>query len=242
MSDAIASRLRLLLNGNNWFNPSLKDALTNAAPLMPSGADLQVELLITKDGTALFDYTNCASVTIELATRTSPLNTSVIFSKTIAVDNITTAATLADFNNGSDQAIKTVIENAYTQLGLNKSDTTYTLCIFTTSTDDPARQQPLLVQDIKVVDAGLPIGDPSLPLAFKVGSKLSFLCADAQTRDVMLVAGPGGRWTLNINQAGYNGAGQAVYSLFCGDGNFRDLKLVQQDGVWTLDVGQNGHS
>lgn len=242
MADQIASRLRLLLNASTWFNPSLKDAITSAAPVIPSGADLQVELLITKDGAVLFDYTNCASITIELADRTSPLNTSVIFSQTVVVAEITTGASLVDFNSGTAQAIKTVIGNAYTQLGLNKSSTQYTLCIFATSIDATAQQQPLLVQDITVVDAGLPIGNPSLPQSFRAGSKLSFLCADGQTRDVQFALMGNGRWALNVSQAGYNGAGQAVYSLYCTDGNWRDITLIQQDGVWTLDVGQTGHS
>lgn len=242
MSDAIASRLRLLLSSASWFNPALKDKLTGAPPVIPSGADLQVELLITKDGTALFDFTNCASITIELSARTSPLNASVIFSKTVAVDDIVAAASLVNFNAGTAEAIKAIIPNAYTQLGLNKSSTNYTLVIFATSTDVPARQQPLLVQDLTVVDAGLPIGNPSLPLTFKAGSKLSFVCADGQTRDVQFALMGNGRWSLNVSQNGYNGAGQAIYSLFCSDGNFRDLQLLQVQGVWTLDVGQNGHN
>ena len=242
MPDAIASRLRLLLNAQKWNRPALNDALTSAAPVVPSGADLQVELLITKDGAALFDYTNCASVTIELSTRISPLKNNVIFSTTIAVANITTAASLVNFQGGTAQAILTVIPNAYTQLGLNLSSTQYTLAIFATSIDATPQQEPLLVQDITVVDAGLPIGNPSLPISFKAGSKLDFVCSDAKTRSVTFFVMGNGRWTLDIEQAGHNGAGQNAYSIFCSDGQWRDLTVILAQGAWTIDVAQNGHS
>ena len=242
MPTQIASRLRLLLNAQKWNRPQLLDALTSAAPVIASGADLQVELLLTADGVALFDYTNVASITIELSQRQSPLTNNVIFSQTVAVDNITTAATLANFNAATAEAIKTIIPNANTQLALTSSFTSYTLAIFATSIDGTARQQPLLVMDVQVVDAGLPLGNPSLPIGFKVGSKVSFLCADALTRDVAFTLMGNGRWALQVEQAGHNGPGQTTYSLFCSDGNFRDLTVINVGGVWTLDVGQTGHS
>ena len=96
--------------------------------------------------------------------------------------------------------------------------------------------------DISAVDAGLPLANPSLPLPFKVGTKLPFVCSDAQTRDVTFFRMANGRWTLDVSQAGYNGPGQAAYSLFCADGLYRDLTLPLVQGIWTLDVGQAGHS
>jgi hypothetical protein len=238
----IASRLRLLLTAAKWNRPQLTDALTNAAPVIPSGADVQVELLLTKDGVALFDYTNVASVTIELSARSSPLNNAVIWSQAVNIASINTGATLANFQGGTDQAILTVIPNANTQLGLNQQSTNYTLVIYATSTDATPRQEPLLVMDLQVVDAGLPQTNPTLPATFKAGSYLPFVCSDGKTRNVTFNLMPNGRWALDIQQAGYNGPGQAIYSLFCSDAQYRDLQVLLVQGVWTLDIGQNGHS
>jgi hypothetical protein len=241
----IASRIRPLLNAQKWLTAVL-DQITNAAPVIPSGADLQVEPFITADGTAPFDFTNVASVTLELTTRNSPFNNNILFTSTIAVAQIAINATLANFNAGTaaatGQQMTFIIPNAATQLGIGVTATQYTLCIYATSTDATPKQQPLLVMTIGTADAGLPQGAALLPLTFKAGSYLAFVCSDGKTRNLSFNQMPGGRWTLDVQQAGYNGPGQAIYSLFCSDGNFRDVQIINVQGVWTLDVGQNGHS
>ncbi|MGH7991435.1 MAG: hypothetical protein ACREDS_14765, partial [Limisphaerales bacterium] len=119
---------------------------------------------------------------------------------------------------------------------------TYFLAIYAVTTDATPRKIPFLSAQIKIADSGLPILNPTLPQPFKAGTKLSFTCADAQTRDVTIAAAPNGRWTLDIGQVGYNGAGQATYSFYCADGQWRDLTLILEQGTWTLDIAQNGHS
>ncbi|HEV2691937.1 MAG TPA: hypothetical protein VG347_03500 [Verrucomicrobiae bacterium] len=242
----IADRLRLLLNSQKWNRPGVTDIITAATPVIPSGSDLQIELFITADGTVPFDFTNVASVTVALCLRASPLNNNIVFQQAIAVAGIATGATLAAFQGGAaaatGQQITLTLPNAVTQLGLTSSNTQYTLVVYATSTDATAKQQPLLVQDITSADAGLPVGNPALPVGFKLGNKMSFLCADGKTRDVTLALLNNGRWTIDVSQAGYNGAGQALFSLFCSDGNFRDLTVQLVQGEWTIDINQNGHA
>ena len=242
----IADRIRLLLNAQKWNRPGIPDQITTAVPVLPVGSDLQVEIFITADGVTPFDFTNVASVTFALCNRVAPLANNILFQATIAVANIATAATLAQFQAGTSagtgQQITLAILNAITQISIAGSATNLTLVVYATSTDATAKQQPLLVQDITTADAGLPIGNPSLPVTFKVGSKISFLCSDTQTRDVTLVKMNNGAWTLNVAQAGYNGPGLTVYSVYCSDGNYRDLTVQLVQGEWTLDIAQNGHS
>jgi hypothetical protein len=242
----IASRIRLLLNAQKWNAGQLTDQITLAAPVIPSGADLQLELFLTLDGTTVFDFTNVGSVTIELSTSTSPINNNIVWSQAINIANITTNATLANFQNGTSaatgQQITALIPNALTQLGLNNQGTNYKLVVYATSTDATPRNQPLLVTSISTVDAGLPQTNPTLPATFKAGSYLPFVCSDGKTRNVTFNLMPNGHWALDIEQAGHNGPGQAIYSLFCSDAQYRDLQVLLVQGVWTLDIGQNGHS
>lgn len=75
-----------------------------------------------------------------------------------------------------------------------------------------------------------------------MAGKIPFVCSDLKTRDLAVVAGPGGAWITQVDQAGYNSPGQARVALYCADGVFRDLALQLQDGAYVLAVDQNGHS
>jgi hypothetical protein len=241
MSTVIASRVRALLNAQKWNRPALNDALTGAAIVIPSGADLQFEFLLTEDGVNLFDYTNAASVTVELSARANPLNNNVVFAQQVAIAAIQTAVTVAQFQAGSAPAVLVQVPNTSTQLAITSSATNYTLAVYVTSVDTPPKNRPVLLLDVQVVDADLPIAHPALPVAFKAGTRLPFVCADGQTRDVTVVQAANGRWTLNISNP-YNGPGQTAYSFFCSDNLFRDVTCVLSDGAWTLDINPAGHS
>jgi len=236
----IANRLRWLINAQKWNSPQVNDALTSAPLAIPTCGDLSVELLITEDGTNLFDYTNVANLTLEISTRNYPLNSNVVVAQQILVESISTGCTVANFNNGSAQAIQFVIPNAQMQL-LVSGQTNYILAIYAESTDIPVKRRALCVVIVSVVDADLPAANPALPITFKIGNKMSFLCSDGQTRDVNIVQTPNGKWTLQIG-AGYNGFGQGTISIFCSDNLWRDLTVILVDGVWVIDIGQAGHN
>jgi hypothetical protein len=241
MPAVIASRIRALINAQQWNRPQLTDALTGAAIVIPSGADLQFELLLTEDGVNLFDYTNAASVTVELSARANPLNNNVVFAQQTPITAIQTAVTVAQFLAGTQQAVLLQVPNTSTQLAVTSGATSYTLAIYVTSTDSPPKNRPILILDIQAVDADLPLANPALPPGFKIGTKMPFVCADGQTRDATVAQAPNGRWTLNLGNP-YNGPGQGTYSFFCNDNLYRDVTCVLSDGVWTLDINPAGHS
>ena len=244
MAATIAQRIRLLLDAQKWNQPSnLVDQLTGVAPIIASGADLQFEFEIQDGAPTLLDYGNVASVVVELTANSSPRNNNIIFSQALAVANITTAYTLANFLSGAGQACLILVPNASSQIALTSSSSNYVLAVYAVSTDATAKNRPILLLNIQVVDAGLPTPNPVLPQPFKVGTKLSFVCGDGLTRDLTIGAGPiGGQWVSQINQVGYNGPGQALFSLYCADGSWRDLSLQLQDGFYVLAINQNGHS
>ena len=241
MAKPIAQRIRLLLDSEAWNRPAMIDQLTNLAPVIASGADLQFEMFICTDNPGLFDYTNCASITLELSAKSNPLINNVLFSQQVVVASINTACTLANFNAGTDQAITLLVPNANTQLAVTAPSASYTLAIYATSNDATPKLQPILVMDLNAVDAGLPLENPALPQIFKVGSSVPFVCSDGKTRNVTMQLTPNGKWTIAIG-ASYNGPGQQTYSLYCSDGLFRDLTVIQADGYWTVDINQAGHS
>ena len=251
----IAQRIRLLLDAQKWNQPQLTELLTADVPVIAAGADLQFELELQDGAGVLLDYTNVASVVVQLSANTSPRNNNIIYTASLAVANIKTTCSLSDFNGyvGLLQAVLIVIPNAQTQIALSGPSAVYWLTVYATSTDPTAKDRPILSAPIQVVDAGLPTPAPSLTQAMKVGGKLPFVCSpanggDGLTRDLTIGPGPmAGQWVTKINQAGYNGPGQVAYSFYCdpaagGDGLFRDLTLQLQDGYYTLAINQNGHS
>lgn len=245
MATPILNRIRLAIIAQQWNRPSLVDALTNKAPVFPANGDLSIELLITEDGVNLFDYSEVSDITAEISTRTNPLNQNIVVSQQVLVGSIVTGCTLAAFTAGATtftQAVQIIIPNAMLQLLMTSGTTNLTLAIYADSTDAVTRRRSLLVMDLQAIDADLPSANPNLPPTFKLGNKMSFLCSDGLTRDMTITQTPNNRWTININQAGYLGAGQTVYSLFCSDNLFRDLTLQFEGGAWTLDVNQAGHS
>ena len=231
---------------NNWAAGTPLDAGTGAAVVIPTGADLLLQMFFSQgaiaEGTKL-DYTHISTVYVALQSTNNPHNGTVYWTKSIAGADINGACTVANWQAGSDQQIALAIPSALNAFQAPAGAQNYWLVIYGITDDATPRQIIFCATQVQVKDSGLPIGVPTLPQTFKVGSKVSFVCADTQTRDVQFVKLGNGRWSLDVSQAGYNGAGQAVYSIFCAaDGLFRDLSLINAGGVWTLDVGQNGHS
>ena len=237
--------IRFATDINSWKSAVPLDANTSAAVLIPTGADLTFQLFFSQgaisDATRI-DFSNIATVYVVLQSTNSPHNGTIYWSKSIANADINNACTVANWQAGTDQQISLAIPNALNAFQAPQGSQNYWLVIYGVTTDATPKQIVLCASQVAVVDSGLPIGAPTLPVTFKAGTKLSFVCSDGQTRDISFFHMGNGRWNLDILQAGYNGAGQAVYSLYCPDGQYRDLTMVSVQGVWTLDVGQAGHS
>ena len=185
------------------------------------------------------DLSIFSAISIQLQANLDPHNGTVYYAGSVAAANFQTATT-TNWQNGSAQQIKLLIPSA--QNIVPPSAEAFWLCIYgtVTATGDYVL---LFAANIAGADSGVPQGVPSLPVSFKAGTKLSFVCSDGLTRDLTVGAGPmAGQWVTQINQAGYNGVGQSAFSLYCSDGLFRDLTLQLQDGTWDLAINQNGHS
>jgi hypothetical protein len=224
------------------------DLESNLPIQIANGSDILIQWLasdgVLADGTVV-DFTNIDHVVFALQGSSNPHNSTTYWSYSVPFSNITNAVSAANWNNGSAQQISLAIPNSANSIGLlNNGSQAFWLCIYGVTKDATPKQVPYAVFPITVVDTGIPIANPALPQTFKIGSKIPFLCSDGLTRDVTLQK-VGSLWTLNVNQTGYNGAGQAIYSLFCptpGDNLYRDLSLIEVSGVWNLNIGQTGHS
>ena len=231
---------------NNWQNGTPLDANTGVAVVIPTGADLLMQMYFSQgaasDATAI-DYTNIAMVYVSLQSSNSPHNGTVYWNMSIANGDINNACSYANWLAGTNQQIQIAVPSAQNAFQAPQGQQQYWLVVYGVTNDATPKQIIFCATQVTVKDSGLPIGVPTLPQTFRVGTKLSFVCADGQTRDVTFTHLGNGRWALDVSQAGYNGAGQATYSLFCGaDGLYRDLQVINAGGAWTLDVGQNGHS
>lgn len=230
---------------NNWQNGTPIDAGTGVAVVIPTGADLLLQMFFSQGATAegtKLDYTHITTVYVALQSTGSPHNGTIYWSKSINNADINNACTFANWQAGTDQQLSLAIPSALNAFQAPQGSQNYWLVIYGFTDDATPRQIVFCATQVQVKDSGLPIGVPTIPQTFKVGNKISLVCADGKTRDVSFSQMGNGRWTLDIQQAGYNGAGQATYSLYCSDGLFRDLQVISVQGVWTLDIGQNGHS
>ena len=231
---------------NNWQNGTPTDAGTGQAVVIPTGADLNFQMFFSQGAASdanRVDYANIATVYVALQSTNSPHNGTVYWTVAIANANINNACTFANWQAGTDQQIQLAVASAQNAFQAPQGSQNYWLVVYGVTTDATPKQIIFCATQVQVKDSGLPIGVPTLPQTFKAGNKLSFVCSDGKTRDVVFNLMGNGRWALDVQQAGYNGGGQAVYSLFCAaDGLFRDLSVTQVQGIWTLDVGQNGHN
>lgn len=237
--------IRFATDITKWQNATPIDANTGGVVVIPTGADLTMQLMFSlgalSDANAI-DFTNIATVYVALQSNGSPHNGTIYWQQAIANGSINNGCTVANWLAGTDQQISLTVPNASNAFQASSGSQSYWLVIYALTNDATAKQIIFCAAQISVVDSGLPIGNPTLPQSFKVGTKLSFTCSDGQTRDLTFSKLANGRWSLDVSQAGYNGSGQAVYSFYCSDGSYRDLQVLLQQGMWTLDVGQNGHS
>jgi hypothetical protein len=237
--------IRFASDLNNWKAATPLDANTNAAVVIPTGADLLLQMFFSQgaasDATRI-DYTNIATVYVALQSTGSPHNGTVYWQQSIANAGINNACTYANWIAGTDQQISIAVPNASNAFQAPQGSQNYWLVIYGVTTDATPKQIVFCAAQVQVVDSGLPIGVPTLPVPFNVGNALNFVCSDGKTRSVTFLQLGNGRWSLDVEQGGHNGAGQATYSIYCPDGMWRDLQCINAGGAWTIDVGQNGHS
>ena len=208
--------IRFANNINQWSAGTPTDAGTGQAVVIPTGADLVLQMFFSQGALAedtKLDYANIATVYVALQTTGSPHAATVYWSKSIANDEINNACTATSWLAGTDEQIELAIPSALNAFQAPQGAQNYWLVIYGVTDEATPRQIVFCATQVQVKDSGLPIGVPTLPQAFKVGGKLSFVCADAQTRDVTFTLLGNGRWVLDVAQAGYNGAGQAVWAL-----------------------------
>ena len=236
--------IRFAADIDNWKSATPTDANTGLAVIIPSGADLLLQMFFSQgaisDATAL-DYTNIATVYVSLQSSNSPHNATIYWSASIANAAIT-ACPVANWLAGNGQHIQVAIPNAQNAFLATSSQQNYWLVIYGVTNDATPRQIIFAACQVTVADSGLPIAVPTLPQTFKVGTKVSFVCSDGLTRDLSMSKLGNGAWSLAVGQVGYNGGGQGTYSFFCADGLFRDLTVQLVQGVWTVDIAQGGHS
>ncbi|MCX6896331.1 MAG: hypothetical protein NTZ16_12700 [Verrucomicrobia bacterium] len=261
----LAQYFRLAINVEK---PSIAvvNALSNAAPVIATGAALEFDFAFSAgalaDGTIL-DLSVFDSIEVKIQAPGSPHASGVFIAASIAAANFQVLDTAAHWADGSKQQITVAIAAADNILQpTTGSSANYWLCIYGKLTAAsaaacvPVKEAgdavPLCFFQINVIDSGIPTAAAELPQHLKLGGKLPFICSpanggDGLTRDLILGPGPAGSWITQVDQVGYNGAGQAKYSFLCdvasgGDGLFRDVLLQLQDGQYVLAIDQDGHS
>jgi len=239
-----AQRVRFAADASQPFK-AVTDAITGAAISLPSGSALQIECLFyfqnQVDG-SLLDLTAYSQIVVQLQAKSDPHNGTVYYSGSVAAANFNNAATVETWAAGAAASAHIALFIPSALNVVPPGNTNYWLCVYGVSTDAAADPVLLCACNLSGKDSGIPTNAAAMALLLKMGAKIPFTCLDGQTRDLTIAAGPGGIWVTAINQAGYNGAGQAAYSVLCADALYRDLTLQLQDGSYTLAINQNGHS
>jgi len=237
-----AHRIRFAIDASNPMGQQPINVLNNRNIELPSGTSLQLELMFYFQALAdntLLDLTQFSQINIAFQDNADPHSGTVYYTGSVASANFVAAST-ANWLAGSAQQVTLNITSA--QNVVPPASSSWWLVIYGVSTDANADNVLLLACNINGRDSGIPTGASGLGAGFKAGTKLSFVCGDGLTRDLQIAAGPGGIWVTAINQVGYNGPGQAVFSLYCADGHWRDISLQNQSGNYVLAVNPNGHS
>ncbi len=238
-----AQRIRFAIDASNPFGANPLNLLNNAPISIPSGSSVQFELQFYFQNLAdatLLDLTQFSSIDISIQDNSDPHNATIYFTESVGSANFNTGATTAQWLAGTAQHITAPISSANNVIP--PAATSYWIVVYGISTDANADKVLLYASNIQGKDSGIPTALNPLSAGFKAGTKLSFVCSDGLTRDLDITPGPNGIWVTAVNQAGYNGAGQAIFSLYCSDGLWRDLTLQSQAGQWVLALNQNGHS
>ena len=253
-----AQRIRFACDASKPFAAAV-DANTGAAIVLPSGSALQLENIFyfgagaAIGDTNLLDLTVYSSIVVQLQDNADPHSGTVFYNGSLAAANFATPST-ANWIAGTGQHTLLVIPSA--QNIVPPAVTNYWICIYGVLAAGGSYVL-LSATNITGKDSGVPVAGATLPINLKLGGKLPFICSSANggdnlTRDLFLQPGPNaGQWITAINQVGYNGPGQALYSFYCdpangGDGLFRDVFLqaspVPGGVTYVLALNQNGHS
>ena len=252
MIQLTAQRIRFACDASIPFGTAT-DAITGAAIALPSGSALQLELAFYFGAGAaladanLLDLSVYSAVNIQFQDNADPHNGTVYYAGAVAYANINNALTTAQWNTKAAANAHITLFIPSAQNVVPPATTNYWICIYGISTDAAADPILLFATRINGKDSGIPANVAAMAGALKLGGKIPFVCQDGLTRDLTIGTGPNGIWITQVNQAGYNGAGQAAYSVLCpaasgGDNLYRDLTLQLQDGSYVLAVNQNGHA
>lgn len=235
-----------------WIPPSTPvDIIMGSTIKLANGADLQWEFLFctsavpSDNPSNIVDFSDIANVVVSLQGTSDPHNLTQFWSFMVPNANIVNNVTAANWNLTQPNTLAQVtvkVPNALNQFTLTQAQGAFWLSVYGITTDATAQVVPYGFFPVVIIDTGIPVVTPVGPQPFKVGSKLSFVCSDGLTRDLSLQKTANGLWTANVNQVGYNGGGQALYSFLCSDTFYRDLSITLQQGVWTLNINQAGHS
>ena len=246
-----SQRVRFPINVDDW-SVAPTDLIAQAAILLANGADLQFENIFyhgdlgTLADSNLVDFTNIASVNYALQPNNDPHNASAYWSFSVPNANITNTMTVELWNVqpyvSTSTQITLAVPNVNNSIVAIAPSSTFWLCVYGLTTDNPAKQVPYLFCPVSVFDTGMPIVNPTIPSPLKVGSTLNFVCSDGLTRSVTVQSVGAGLWSLQPNQAGFNGPGQQFYAIYCSDGLYRNISVINVAGTWTLDINQTGHS
>lgn len=249
-----AQRIRFAVDVSKWpsgIGSAPTDVISGTQVQIANGADLQIELIFSDGALAdsptstVLDFTNIASVVVALMQPTNPHGSGIYWE--ISTPNASlTACTAAQWNAAqpnTNAQLTVLVPNALNSFNLSaNTNQPFWICVYGVTSDATPKQVPYCFFPVQIVDTGMPATNPALPQPFKVGSTLAFVCSDGLTRNLSIQQAPNGLWTVNVNQVGYNGPGQASYSFFCTDNLWRDVSLTLQQGVWTINIGQVGHT
>lgn len=246
-----AQRIRFAVDASKPF-AAVNDAITGQALAIPSGSALQLELIFSFGqllDANLLDLSVYSAINIQLQANADPHNGAVYYAGQVLAASFAAcnSAQWTAVQPNTNAQISLVIPSA--QNVVPPGSTNYWLCVYGVSTD-PAQDNVLLfAASIVAKDSGVPTAAIVLVPAVKLGAQLPFIClpangGDGLTRNVSLVLGPQGRYTLAVDQVGSNAAGQAKYAFLCtpGDGLYRDVFLINQGGDYILAIDQAGHS
>jgi len=253
MNQLLAQYFRLPINVATPA-ATVADVLSGNVPAVATGAALEFDFIFSNG--PLADATICdlsvySAINFKIEWNGNPHANTPFVAQSIPAANFM-ACTTAQWQAGTNEHIQVCIPAAQNVLQPGSgSQGQFWLCVYGVLTAAAAAAAtppraagdfiPLAYYAINVVDSGIPVANPNLAVSVPIGSKMSFVCADGNTRDVSLVQTPAGGWTFQIG-APYNGPGQAKYSLLCSDALYRDLTVVLAQGFWSVDINQAGHN
>ena len=144
--------IRLKVDPLAWLD--LKDVNTNQSPTIARGVDLRVEVGLFYNGAIVDSIANIDALVCEIL---SDLSAAAHVTKTLAVGDLATPPSLANWTNGSGQHAVFEFANTETQLdmtGALSNEKTYYLVIHAVTTDPFPLYVPLCRTVLQVVEDG----------------------------------------------------------------------------------------